>query len=126
MKIYLAGPMRGYRNFNFAAFDFAAERLRAHGHEVFSPADHDREVIGADALINATGDEDQLARETRYTINDALAADTTYICREAEAVALLPGWENSNGAQAERALAVALGLTIIILGKAYTHVEQHP
>ena len=122
MKIYLAGPMRGHPNFNFPAFDMAAERLRAQGHEVFSPADHDRESIGADSLINETGDEDQLARETHYTINDALAADTTYICRHAQAVALLPGWEKSTGAQAERALAVALHLTIIILGKEYTHV----
>ena len=122
MKIYLAGPMRGHPNFIFPAFDLAAERLRAQGHEVFSPADHDRESIGADSLINETGDEDQLARETHYTINDALAADTTYICRHAQAVALLPGWEKSTGAQAERALAVALGLTIIILGKEFTHV----
>ena len=121
MKIYLAGPMRGYTNFNFPAFDRAAKRLRAQGHDVFSPADNDRTTIGSEPPDNATGDEDQLARETNYTINDALAADTTYICREAKAVALLPGWETSTGAQAERALGVALGLTIIILGKEYTH-----
>jgi len=122
MKIYLAGPMRGYPNFNFPAFDMAAARLRDQGHQVFSPADHDRQVIGADALINETGDEDELAAKSQYTINDALAADTTYICQHATAVALLPGWEKSTGAQAERALAVALGLSIIILGKEYTHV----
>jgi hypothetical protein len=122
MKIYLAGPMRGHPNFNFPAFDMAAVRLRAQGHEVFSPADHDRKNVPAAALMNETGDEDQLARESHYTINDALAADTAWICRHAQAVALLPGWEKSTGAQAERALGVALGLTIIILGKEYTHV----
>ena len=124
MKIYLAGPMRGKPNFNFPAFDFAAARLREQGYKVFSPADKDREEIGAEAFVNATGDEDELARKSAYTINDALAADTLYICREANAVALLPGWENSTGAQAERALAVALGLTIIILGKEYVNATN--
>jgi hypothetical protein len=119
MKIYLAGPMRGYPNFNFPAFDYAAERLRQEGHLVFSPADHDRSV---DPRIedNPTGDEDLAAKVTGFSIRDALAADTSWICNEADAIALLPGWEKSSGATAERALAVALGLSIIILGKEYT------
>lgn len=45
----------------------------------------------------------------------ALGVDLGWICAEADAVALLPGWERSKGATAERAAAVALGLEIIEL-----------
>jgi hypothetical protein len=44
---------------------------------------------------------------------DALADDTAWICKEADAIALLPGWENSKGAKAELALAEALGHAVI-------------
>lgn len=120
MKIYLAGPMRGIPNFNFPAFDYAAAKLRAEGHIVFSPADHDRST---DPRIedNPTGDEALAEQTTGFTIRDALAADTQWICKEAEAIALLPGWEKSTGATAENALAVALGLSRIVLGKEYVN-----
>lgn len=119
MKIYLAGPMRGIPNFNFPAFDFAAEKLREEGHEVFSPADNDRKEIGEESLINERGDENELAAKTGYTIRKALATDLRWICNHADAVALLRGWRNSSGATAEAATANALGLTIIELGKDY-------
>jgi nucleoside 2-deoxyribosyltransferase len=102
MKIYLAGPMRGYDELNFPAFDSAAAELRAEGHEVFSPADNDRtkgyDIYGGPEVM-------------RNCIMD----DLTYIAREAEAVALLPGWEASKGVAAEVALADFLDLDIIVL-----------
>lgn len=120
MKIYLAGPMRGYPNFNFPAFDYAAKALRAEGHEVFSPADHDREVNGSDIADNPTGDETLATKKDGFDIRKALAADTQFICLEADCVALLPGWEQSRGAVAEHALAKALGTIIILyLGDPY-------
>lgn len=119
MIIYLAGPMRGIPNFNFPAFDYAAEKLRAGGHFVFSPAEHDRKKNGAEIENNPTGDEALATEKTGFSLNEALAADTHFICTRAHAIALLPGWEKSSGAQAELALAKALGLTQIILGKDY-------
>ena len=119
MKIYLAGPMRGYANFNFPAFDYAAKKLRAEGHSVFSPAERDRTIHGTKLEDNATGDEKMAEAMVGFSLRDALAADTQYIAKHATALALLPGWEKSSGANAELALAKALGLTQIILGKEY-------
>jgi hypothetical protein len=87
VRIYLAGPMRGYDDMNRPAFGEAAERLRAAGHFVFNPADNEAGHLRAN-----------------------LAADTSWICLVAEAVVLLPGWRGSAGATAEHALASALGL----------------
>lgn len=119
MKIYLAGPMRGIANFNFPAFDYAAAVLRKDGHEVFSPAERDRTVHGTTLEDNATGDEKVAAATVGFSLDEALCADTHYICMKADAIALLPGWEKSSGANAELALAKALGRTQIILGKEY-------
>ena len=48
-----------------------------------------------------------------------MLADTKWICENADAIALLPGWEKSSGANAELALGKALGLTYMVLGKEY-------
>jgi len=111
--------MRGLPNFNFPAFRFAAAVLRSRGFEVFSPAEHDVKQNGKDIENNPTGNEELANKKHGFSIRAALKADTFWICDQAEAVALLPGWENSSGARAERALAEALGLTIIILGKEF-------
>jgi hypothetical protein len=108
MKIYLAGPMRGIADFNYPAFDAGAAHLRSLGHEVFNPAQHDRET-GHD-LTGSTGNED--LSSLGFDLRSALGADLDWICTQADAVAVLPGWENSKGARAEVATALALGLTV--------------
>lgn len=100
-RLYLAGPMRGYPQFNFPAFDAGAAALRAAGHEVFNPADHDREVIAVDGRTVA-----------ELTIRECMRADTAWICDNADGIAVLPGWEKSSGANAEVALACAIGIPV--------------
>lgn len=116
MKLYLAGPMRGIPEFNYPAFHAGAAKLRAEGHTVFSPAEHDLVVYGKDiSKGNANGSAEVAAAEHGFDIRKALRDDLAWICTEADGVALLPGWENSKGAQAERATAVALGLQVLEL-----------
>lgn len=116
IKVYLAGPMRGYPEFNFPAFYAAAAKLRAEGYTVFNPAEKDNETYGADiSQGNATGNELQAVKEHGFSLRDALHADLTYICKEADAIALLPGWRLSKGANAEYATALALSLEVIEL-----------
>lgn len=111
MKLYLAGPMTGVPYFNFPAFRLAAELLRRQGHTVFNPADN-----GADVSVhNPEGSVALAIREHGFDPRDALATGLSYICRHADGIAMLPGWENSKGARAEHATAVALGLIIMYL-----------
>lgn len=116
MKIYVAGPMRGIPEFNFPAFNAAAIKLRAAGHEVFNPAEKDVERHGTDiSKGNATGDEAQATKDHGFDLRVALGADLAWICAHADGIALLPGWQNSKGATAEHATAVALGHKVILL-----------
>src|SRR3990167_8029071 len=96
VKVYLAGPMRGHPQLNFPTFHAEAARLRAQGHEVFNPAE-------------------QHAVSDGPPLRDVLRADLSWICQHAEQVALLPGWQSSKGACAERAVAQALGLEVVYL-----------
>jgi hypothetical protein len=116
MKCYLAGPMRGIKEFNFPAFHAAAAKLRAEGHEVFSPAENDIERYGTDiSKGNVTGDESIATQKYGFSLRESLGIDLAWICAEADAIALLPGWQDSKGATAEHATAVALGLEVIFL-----------
>jgi hypothetical protein len=107
MKLYLAGPMRGIDRSNFPAFHAAAKELRDFGHQVFSPAENDIEYYGE----SATGDYTDVPE---FCLRDALHRDLEWICKHADGIALLRGWETSKGATAENATAVALGLRRMI------------
>jgi hypothetical protein len=105
MKLYLAGPMTGIADYNFPAFDAAAKQLRAAGHTVFNPAENDRENG-----FDATGLLGHEAAEHGFDLRKALKQDLSWICDNAEGIALLYGWEASKGARTEVSLATALGI----------------
>ena len=108
--------MRGIREFNFPAFMAAATLLREQGHTVFNPAERDINVHGHGvAFGNLTGDIEVAVKEHGFNLRDALGDDLAWICSTADALAMLPGWEQSKGATAERATGLALGLEIIEL-----------
>jgi nucleoside 2-deoxyribosyltransferase len=102
MKIYLAGPMRGYDQFNFPAFAAAAKVLRADGHVVFSPAEHDIEG-GFDPSLN-TLDGFDLQAAMRWDIETVIHSDR---------VVVLPGWHASHGCQVEVMVADSIGIPVL-------------
>ena len=115
-RVYLAGPMTGYPEFNFPKFKTEAYKLRRKGFFVFSPAEKDVEVHGeAEWMKDPNGDTKE-AEKKGFSLRDALCSDLTFICKEADAIAMLPGWERSRGAMAEHATAVALGLEVMYVG----------
>ena len=111
-RYYVAGPMRGIPEFNFPAFDRAAESLRLFGHEVFSPAERDR-AVGFDTT-EMDGQEQTIDEFDKigFDLREALACDCDFICKQATHIFMLPGWSQSAGATAERSLAIALGLEV--------------
>ncbi len=116
-KIYVAGPMTGYKYFNFPMFDKVRDNLLKSGKEVFSPADHDRFLLGKDeAWLPEEKDSDgpwiKWAMPESPSLRQMLGADLAWIAAHADGIVMLPGWENSKGANAEWALAKALGLKI--------------
>lgn len=110
MRIYLAGPMTGIPEFNFPLFNSTTAALRKMGHEVFNPAERDIERHGGVDISkgNVSGSQEHAVKEHGFSLREALADDCNYICRTADAIYMLPGWEMSSGARAEHALAVAL------------------
>jgi hypothetical protein len=88
-RIYIAGPMTGIPDQNYPAFHAAAERLRADGYWVVNPAEINVKHPGC-----------------WYS---AMRADIQQLVT-CEAIALLPGWENSRGATLEHHIAQNLGM----------------
>ena len=111
MKVYLSGPMRGYPNFNFPAFDDAAERLATLGIQVFNPAAHDRQIYPDIEQWDgfATGDPAQCPQ---FNLPQSLAWDFQMIL-DSDAIVLLPGWAQSSGARAERFVAECVGKAVL-------------
>lgn len=89
MKIYIAGAMTGYDDFNKPAFNIAAQEMSSLGHVALNPA------------ILPLG----LSQPEYMDICMAMI-------RCADGLFMLSGWESSKGAVAEHALAVKLGLAI--------------
>jgi hypothetical protein len=81
--------MTGYPDFNFPAFNEAADFLKSVGYDVFNPADR--------GIVPGWEHSDYL----RYDIPKVLEADL---------LVMLPGWENSKGAALEHHIATVLGL----------------
>ncbi|USL85067.1 hydrolase [Arthrobacter phage SWEP2] len=106
MKLYLAGPMTGYERWNYDAFLAGAEKLRAAGFDVVSPAEIELEA-GFDP---DTAPDDY----TEADYHAAMRRDIQLVL-EVDGVALLPGWNRSKGATAEAAVGMAVGIPVLVV-----------
>lgn len=92
-RVYISGPMTGHAEMNYPAFETAAKQLRALGYVVVSPH--------------------ELNPQAGLCYEDCMRADilALLLC---DAVALLPGYENSKGANLERRIAEVLGMKVAL------------
>ena len=106
---YLAGPMRGLKEFGFPAFRRATKILRDRGYTIVSPHEMD-EAAGYD-WSGFTGHED--LAEFNFNLTERLTEDIHAI-GAMDAVILLDGWSNSSGARAEASFAWAVGKPVYL------------
>lgn len=95
MRVYIAGPMRGYPEFNHPAFHKAAAWLEDFGYTPINPA-----------AINEHLDEGGQATFAEYMRNDLTAL------LHCDAILMLEGWRQSVGATVEMVVAQALDLQV--------------
>ena len=100
-KLYLAGPMTGYPQFNFPAFLAAGDDLRKRGYEIVSPAELDLEEVGTSAMASTDGKLVDGKTDDGYTFGDFLSRDVKIVADLVEGVVTLPKWEQSKGARLE-------------------------
>lgn len=89
-RVYISGPMTGYKDYNRPAFRAMASKLRAAGYETLNPAD---------VLI------------TEGTWSDYMRVDLQMLV-VADLMVVLPGWHESRGARLEVTIAHQLGIPI--------------
>jgi len=109
--IYVAGPMRGYDNWNYDAFHEKTKLLEESGWNVINPAEldshHTNSLDASPFDFNPDGNT-----QHQDHLREILLRDLKCICEECGAIYMLSGWSESRGAKAEWALAKALGLEI--------------
>lgn len=88
MRVYLSGPMTGYPEHNKPAFHARAWEWRREGWDVFSPAEEPPGYTEANR-------PEYLKRDIRALL-------------DCDAIAVLPGWQKSEGARMEVTVAKAL------------------
>lgn len=89
-KVYLSGPMTGYKDHNFPAFNIEAQRLRNLGYKVTNPVEVNPGV---------------------YSWHECLRNDVSELTK-CDSLVLMPGWQESEGAMLELQVAFRLGLQI--------------
>jgi hypothetical protein len=112
VRAYLAGAMAGQPEGGFPRFRAAAAALRALGHEIASPVEMneaDGEAVALDPGHPRRGEF------LRRDLGIILDPDT-------DSVIVLPGWEGSEGARLEVAVAWAIGKRVL----AYPTLEPIP
>jgi hypothetical protein len=102
-RVYVAGPMTGYAELNFPAFQTEAAALRGAGLHVINPAE-----INVDPSAGWSA---------------CMRADIAQLVT-CDRIHLLPGWSRSTGATLEHHIARALGLVVTLAEGAEATVQE--
>lgn len=102
-RLYISGSVTGIEDDNLSAFEIAQKELEAAGYLTDKPHDLvDREDSHETAMLLCVN---ELTERTQKT---GIRHPVPYY----DGVALLPGWEQSDGAKLEKAVAEACGIPV--------------
>jgi len=96
MKIYIAGPMTGIRDFNFPEFRKMEKWMEGWGIDYISPVDMD-----SDYGLIFTKEEMATGRMSANKSLDSIIRRDVGAILECTGIVMLKGWEDSRGAMAE-------------------------
>jgi len=102
--VYLSGPMTGYEDLNFPAFNAAARALRLIGYTVVNPT--------------------EFGEEPGKLWEDYMRKDIKALM-DCEAIVMLPEWPDSRGVVIERDLAMKLSMPVMSLAEAVINAPTH-
>lgn len=95
-KVYISGPMTGLPKLNTPAFNDAEKKLKKSGYAPFNPA-HLMSIF--DPKV--------------WTPKEMLVIDIA-LMSHCDSIYMLPGWENSKGAQTEYQYAKSVGMSELV------------
>lgn len=108
MKVYIAGPMTGIKDWNFPAFFDAERQLELLGHDVINPAHNDGATV--QEALDSAGTPDRPNQLWSWYMR----RDLPHVM-DVDALCVLPGWQTSKGAQLEVHVAQAIGIPLMVL-----------
>lgn len=92
-RVYISGKMTGVPDLNFPLFNAEADRLRSLGYEVVNPV--------------------EICEDPNTPWHDCMRADIKALL-DCDVIALLDGWEDSQGAHLELHIAHRVGIKVLI------------
>jgi nucleoside 2-deoxyribosyltransferase len=103
---YLSGPMTGYEQYNYPAFDRVAKHLRSLGYEIRSPHECEPET-------------DSVSEEQLW---ENMMVKCMKMMEECSAIILMQGWPHSRGARRELEYAIRYDFQIFYYDEATDQV----
>lgn len=101
-KVYIAGPMRGIKTYNFPQFFYWQVVLEQMGCEVINPAEED---------CRRWFEEGWLYSDDQW---ESILEHDKKLVEQCDIIFLLDGWEKSEGARAEQAHAEANNIPPVV------------
>jgi hypothetical protein len=126
LKLYIAGPMSGFPQFNYPAFNATAEAVRAMGHEAMNPAEMDDPATQEDCLASEDGTFTPEGTIGGKTWGDLLAKDVKLIADEVDGIVLLDRWTMSRGARLEAFICLSCKKPVYKIMRDNELVEMDP